>query len=209
MTGWIITFVILFLLAIAPLGAEVRYDANGPLVKIIAGFLRIQLIPAKKLKKPKKEKTQKEKKPEKKKEKPKKEDKPKEKKSLGGTIEKFWPFVKLGVDFLGDFKRKIRVNVLELNLTMAGDDPCDLAVNYGRAWAAIANLDPMLERAFVIKKRDIHIGCDFESDKTVIYARLDITITLGRIVGLLVRYGIRAVKLLLKTKKLSKKVESV
>ena len=55
MTGWIIAFVILFLLAILPLGAHVRYDADGTVVKLIIGPVRWQLIP-KKPKKPKKEK---------------------------------------------------------------------------------------------------------------------------------------------------------
>jgi hypothetical protein len=84
------------------------------------------------------------------------------------------------------------VNRLDLKLIMAGDDPCDLATNYGRIWEAIGNLFPLLERAFVIKKRDIEVECDFEASETVISARLDITITLGRIISLAVRYAVRA-----------------
>ncbi len=237
--GWWIALAVVVLLAILPLGASVIYDADGPLIKIIAGFLRIQIIPAKKKKKPQKEKKKKEKKAasqqpeatadqpetadhpaegeshsaetlseEKPGKKPKKEkkskakskDKPKEK--SGGSILDFLPLVKLGLDFLGDFfGRKLRVNCLELKLTMAGGDPCDLAVNYGRAWAAIGNLWPRLERMMVIKKRDVNIQCDFEGDKTLIYARLDITITLGRLLGLVVCYAVRALITYLKIRK--------
>ena len=68
--GWIITFVILFLLAILPLGASVLYDAEGPRVRVVAGPLKIQVFPLKK--KPKKQKSGKAK--------PKKEAKPKKKK---------------------------------------------------------------------------------------------------------------------------------
>ena len=55
--GWLITFAILFLLAILPLGASVKYNADGPLVRIIAGPVRFTVFPLKKKeKKPKKEK---------------------------------------------------------------------------------------------------------------------------------------------------------
>ena len=77
---------------------------------------------------------------------------------------------------------------------MAGGDPADLAVNYGKTWAAVGGLMPQLERIFVIKKRNIAVQCDFTAEKTLIYARLDVTITLGRLLALVVRYGIRALR---------------
>ena len=102
--------------------------------------------------------------------------------------------MELALDFLGDFRRKLRVNRLMLHLTMAADDPCDLAVNYGRANAAMATLLAQLQRLFVIKRQDVQVGCDFTANETTILARLDLTITLGRIISLVVRYGIRAIK---------------
>ncbi len=211
--GWLIALGILFLLAILPLGVSVQYDSDGPLVRIIAGLLRLQVFPAKKKKKPK-EKTEKKGKtpkeesaapqetaevasPQKEKT-PAKTDGPAPQK--GGSITDFIPLVWTVLDFLVDFRRKLRVNRLELNLVMAGGDPCDLATNYGKAWAALGNLWPRLEEWFVIKKRDVRIQCDFESDQTLVTARLDITITLGRILSLGVRYGIRAIKELIQIK---------
>lgn len=205
--GWLIALGILFLLAILPLGADVRYDSDGPSVRIIAGPIRLQVFPGKK----KATKDKKEKKPKKKKAKKKTEPAtpaagnlpaadgaapPVEKK--GGSLLDFLPLVKLGLNFLGDFRRKLRVNRLDLNLVMAGGDPCDLAVNYGKAWTALGNLWPRLEEWFVIKKRNLQIQCDFEGDETLITARLNITITLGRIISLAVLYGIRAMKELFK-----------
>ena len=201
--GWLIAFAILFLLAILPLGASVKYDADGPLVKIVAGPIRFTVFPMKKKDKPKKEK----------KVSPKSssgkaasqnEDKAAEKKEQGGSLLDFLPLVQVALDLLGDFRRKLRLNRLELKLIMAGDDPCDLAVNYGRTWAAVGNLFPMLERAFVIKKRDIEVECDFTASETLVIARLDITITLGRIIALAVRYGIRGLREYLNIMKLRK-----
>ena len=93
------------------------------------------------------------------------------------------------------------MNRLELKLILAGGDPCDLAVNYGRAWAAVGNLMPQLERLFVIKKRDVEVECDFTASETLVIARLDLTITLGRLLGLAIVYGIRALREFLKLQK--------
>ena len=119
----------------------------------------------------------------------------------GGSILDFWPLVQIALDFLGDFRRKLRLDNLEVKLIMAGGDPASLAINYGRAWAAVGNLMPHLDRLFVIKKRDIEVECDFTGTETLIIAHLDLTITLGRILSLVTVYAIRAIKELLNIKK--------
>lgn len=212
--GWWISLGILVLLAALPLGVSVKYDEDGAVVKVIAGPVKITLFPRpKKEKKPKK--TDKEPKPEEAKaEQPAepvkteqaaepakaeaKEEKPAKK--SGGPITDFLPLVQILLDMLGAFRRRLRVNMLELKLIMASDDPCNLAVNYGRAWAAVGNLMPRLERVFVIKKRNIEVECDFEANQTRVIARLDLTITLGRIIATAVVYGIKALMEFLKIK---------
>ena len=129
---------------------------------------------------------------------PKPEEKPK--KASGGPITDFLPLVKIVLDMLGAFRHRLRLNMLELKLVMAADDPCDLAVNYGRAWAAVGNLMPRLERVFVIKKRNIEVECDFEASQTLVTARLDLTITLGRIIATAVVYGVKALVEFMKIK---------
>ena len=109
--------------------------------------------------------------------------------------------MQVGLDLLNDFRWKLRLNRLELKLIMAADDPADLGINYGRAWAAVGNLVPMLERSFVIKKKDIEVECDFTTSETLVIARLDITITLGRIIALVVVNGIRGLREFLKIMK--------
>ena len=201
--GWLIALGVVVLLAVLPLGASIRYDADGLLAKVIAGPVRITVFPL-----PRKEKKEKKKKTEKQPEKaeaaqpqapqnPAPPAKPKEeapKKESGGSLTDFLPLVKIALELLGDFRRKLRLNNLELKLILAADDPCDLAVNYGRTWAAVGNLMPQLERLFVIKKRNVEVECDFTASETRILARLDLTITLGRLLALAVVYGIRAVK---------------
>lgn len=204
--GWIIAFAILFLLAILPLGASVLYDEDGPVVRVVAGPLKIKVFPLKK--KPKKDKPKKEKKPKKEaapeapagtQPAPEKRKVPKQKK--GGSILDFLPLVNVALDLLNDLRLKLRVDHLKLHLTMAADDPCDLAIHYGRMNASVAGLLTQLERFLVIKKRDVHIDCDFAASETVVLARLDLTITLGRILYIAVRYGVRALITFLKIKK--------
>ena len=113
----------------------------------------------------------------------------------------FLPLVKVAVDCLGDFRRKLRLDNLYLRLILAGSDPCDLAVNYGRAWAALGNLLPQLEKWFVIKKRDVEVECDFETSEILVIARLDLTITLGRLLAAVLKFAVRALIEYLKLKK--------
>lgn len=205
--GWLITLGILVLLAILPLGAAIRYNSEGFFLKLIAGPVRIPLIPGKK-KDPEAEKEKKEKKKAAKAKKAaaKAQQPPKEKpkKEKGGPITDFLPIVKTVLDLLNSFRKKLRIKRLDAKLIMAGDDPCDLAVNYGRANAAMGNLLPQLEKCFVIKKRNIEVECDFESSQTLIIVQADVTITLGWLLGILVFYGVRALKQYMQIKKTRK-----
>ena len=195
--GWVIFAGVLLLLAILPLGVWICYDEAGPLVRVVAGPLKITVFPVRKKKAaaPKKEKAPK----------PEPAQKQKEqqpaKKAKGGSLTDFLPLVKVALDLLGDFRRKLRVDELYLRLILAASDPCDLAVNYGRAWAAVGNLLPQLERFLVIKKRDVAVECDFTASQTLVTAQLRITITLGRLVTLAAVYGFRGLKEFLKLKK--------
>ena len=204
--GWLIALGILLAIGMIPVGLRVRYNDAGMRLWVLAGPVRINLYPP-----PQKEKKEKQEKAPKKEKKPttgKKASEQKEAKTdpaaapeKGGRLTDFLPLAQMALEFLGDFRRRLRVNRLELKLILAGGDPCDLAVNYGRAWAAVGNLMPQLERLFVIKKRDVEVECDFTASETLVIARLDLTITLGRLLGLAIVYGIRALREFLKLQK--------
>ena len=196
--GWYIALGIIFLLVILPLGVGFSYDCDGAIVLVLVGPLHFKVYPKNKAnEKPKKEEAPKEKKP---------SNKPPTKKQTkkGGSIQDFMPLVRAALDFLGDFRRKLRVRKLELNVVLGGEDPCDLAINYGKAWAALGNLWPRLERIFVIRKRDVEIQCDFEASQTLVTASVEVTITLGRLLWLVAVYGVRAIKEFMKLQKLQK-----
>lgn len=200
--GWLITVAILILLALLPLGVKIAYDSDGLVLKIVLGPVKLTLLP-------RKEKTPKKKgdsakgknaEPQKRQEDslPQPPQAPKakvaKKETKGGSLTDFIPLVKVALDLLRDFRRKLRLDDLYLRLVLASSDPCDLAVNYGKTWAAIGNLMPVLETLFVIKKRDVEVECDFTASETLVIARVEITITLGRLLALLAVYGFRGLK---------------
>ena len=162
------------------------------MVNLIIGPIKILLFPGKK--KDKKEKKEKKK--------PQKANKAsagkKKEKKKGGSIQAFLPLVEKALDFLGAFRRKLRVKRLEMKMILAGSDPADLAENYGKAWTVLGNMMPLLENVFVIKKRDLEVECDFLADSTRISARIDISITIGRVISLLVVQGIPVLREFLK-----------
>ena len=196
--GWWIALAVIVLLAVLPLGASVRYEETGFSAWLLIGPGKLRLYPAKKKEKP--EKPEKKKQPAKQPPAESETAKQARKKAdrmlapKGGSWTDFLPLVRVGLDFLGDLRRKIRVRDLELQLMMAGDDPCDLAVNYGRANAAMGALLAGLDRAFVIKKQKVRIDCDFAAEEMTVYARLDVTLTVARALSLAVRYGVRGLR---------------
>ena len=205
--GWLVFLGILTLLAILPLGVSICYDEDGAVVRLIAGPVKIKLFPrTKKDKEDKKEKAANQRPDQQnspnanQQAQPTKTEEKKPAAKKGGPISDFLPLVRIVRDMLGAFRRRLRVNVLELKVVMAADDPCDLAVNYGRAWAAVGNLMPRLERVLVIKKRNVEVECDFETTKTLVTARLDLTITLGRLVVTVVVYAVKALVEFMKIK---------
>ena len=208
--GWLVTFGILFLLAVLPLGVRIRYHSEGLLIRLILGPVKLTVFPMPKKKK--KEKKKEDPKPAEPKPVQNQHQKPlpqppqpppekKQKKESGGSLLDFLPLVKTDLDLLGDFRRKLRIDDLYLRLILGSSDPCDLAVNYGKTWTALGNLMPQLDRLFVIKKRDVEALCDFTASETTVIARVDITITLGRLLALVTVYGIRAVKEFLQIRK--------
>lgn len=196
--GWLIALGVLVLIAIIPAGASIFYDEDGFRAFVIAGPFRIPVFPVKKKeKKEKKEKPKKEVKKKTGKTSPAKAN-PKEKKTKGGSLLDFLPVLDKILDFLSAFRRKLRVPHLELKLILGGGDPSDVAYNYGRGWVVLGNLMPLLDSVLYIKKRDLEVECDFLAEKTTVVARFDISITIGRLLSLVIVQGVPVLYKLLK-----------
>lgn len=204
--GWLIAMGILLAIGIIPVGLRVRYNDAGMRLWVLAGPVRINLYP-----RPQKERKEKQEKAPKKEEKPttgKKASEQKEAKAdpaaapeKGGRLTDFLPLAQMGLEFLGDFRRKLRLDNLYFRLILAGEDPYQVAVSYGRCWAAVGNLLPQLDRLFVIQKRDIEVECDFTASETLVIFHLDLTITIGRLLTTAGKFSVRVLKEYLKIRK--------
>lgn len=181
--GWLIALVVLILLGLIPVGIYAAYDRGGAAVSLIVGPFRIRLYP--KLRASTKRS--------------KRSDKThsandasnanESQKKQPGTLDDFRDILRLVLNFLSDFRRKLRIRNLEFKIILANDDPCDLSVNYGRAWIVLGSLMPQMERLFVIKRRNFEVECDFLAEQTLVETRIDMTITVGRLLWIVIYHG--------------------
>ena len=195
MSGWAVFGIVLavfVLIGCIPVGVDASYRENGLALRLKIGLFKLQVLPAKEKKKKPKPKAKKPaaNKPDAKPEKPKKQ----------GSMPKL-TLADLACDTLGNLRRKLRVEVLVLHVTLDGSDPAKAAMLYGRVWAALGALTPKLEQLFVIKKRDIQPILDYNEKKMKLDAQLVLTITIGRAICLALRALVRFLKLWLNKKK--------
>lgn len=212
--GIILAVIVLILLL--PVGAYARYDGNT-LVRLIAGPLRIQLVPAKpkSRKQLEKAKRKKEQKAAKKAENKKKaaakklvyqEPKPKPQEPLPDKIRGLLPFAKLAVDALSSVFRRLTIKKLLIHVRFGGGDKAKLAESYGRTMALIWEIGPVLGRKFRIKKSDISVVPDFLADKTEVEAEIYLRYRVFDLLGIAFKYGFRGLRLLMARKKHEKEL---
>ena len=186
---------IVFVLAV-PFGAHVAYIGGELAVDARVMGINIGIIPQKERKKPKKEKKPREKKP--KKEKKPAAEEPAEKKKglpLGLTRAQIPELLKLTISTLDRFRRKFTVNYLMVHFVAACEDPYDTAMLYGYANAAAGIVEGLSGRGWDIRRRDIQVGVDFESTECRADAELTVTISLGRILAVLLAAGWGLIKI--------------
>ncbi len=188
--GWLIALAVIAGLALLPVGVSALYGEKGARLSLTVGFLHIPLYPGEKKAGEKTAKPAAQ-----------QDSRSQEK---GGKLTDFVPVAKAVWDFLEEFRRRLKVTKLIAHISLAGSDPCDLAVNYGRLWAAVGNVLPQLERFFVIREKDIRLTPDFTGEETVIYARLDLSISLGRLLTICIYHGFHVLRELWKLSKLRK-----
>lgn len=186
--GWLIALAVIAFLAFLPLGVGAKYDTDGALVWLIIGPFKKRLLSPDKEKKKSAEKKQQSADPQ----------ASSSEKKKGGNLSDFMPLWNIILEFLGGIRRKLCVRKLEVFLLMAGDDPCDLAQNYGKACAAVAALEPQLERFLRFKDKQLQVECDFLENKSKIWVRVEVVISLGRLLILSSHHGFRALKAYMK-----------
>lgn len=191
----LILLLVLFLVGRIRIGAQVEYREEGLFVHLRAGAVRILVFPAK-AKKPKAKRTKK-----------KKTDTPvftagapAPKQKKGGALELVVDFLPLALDAVKRVCRKLRVDRLEMELTIGTPDPADAALRYGQANALLGSLWRPLTQAFHVKDAHAHVGVDFDAEKPVIYIFASLSLTVGQTLKLAVIFGWKAVVILIRNR---------
>jgi len=165
MTALLIVLGVLAAIGCIPVGVRAVYDETAAVYLTVLG-VSIRLYPMKKKEKPKKAP-------------------PREKKKFQipprAQLEEY---LHLLLEVLGRFRRRLRVKKLTLHAIFGGSDPADAALNYGRAWAAIGVVMPLLEQCFTIRRRDV--GAFLQEGETTVRIRAEAhaTLTVGRFLHL-------------------------
>lgn len=208
MTGWIILLIILGLLLavlLTPAGVRFTYGQGEMSLDVRFGPIWRRIFPGK----AKPEELEEEKKPKKKREKPPKEEKvekeqpPKAKinrEQIFYTLEKLPPILGRA---LGGTRRRIRIKPLKVHLLVAGYDPADTAVLYGKLEAALSAGLPVLRRAVHIRDEDIRLFLDFSQERMDCIAEVGVTLRPWDLLAIGGRAGISLLRWFLGFRKLA------
>lgn len=184
MKALLIVLLILILLGLLKVGVHIVYDGHVR-VQILIWKLRISLPKEKKSKKkPEKTAALEQKTPKKKKQK-----NPAVKAWLQAALAHWQDILAL----LGKALHMPRLDPLILHVTVGGSDPAARALNYGRAWAVLGSVLPLVENSFRIGRREIGVQCGAGQDAFIFYVQTDLTARIYEILLL----GILGLKLLL------------
>ena len=177
--SWLVAAVVLLGIGLLPISFNFQFDDNGFFLWLRILFFRVKLLPVEKKKSGKSMKSAT------------KSAKSVKAQKNGGKLKKFLPYMENIFDLLADIPHRFTVRKLEAALILADSDPCDLAVNYGRTWAVLGNLMPRLESLFRIRKRELNVECDFAGDETKVYFNMDIGLSVGRLLVMVLFHGSR------------------
>ena len=151
------------LLRLVRLGALAEYSAAGLRLKLKVGPLRLMLYP----RKPKR---------------------PRRKAGPLALVKRFLPLI---AEAAGRFRRKLRIDVFQLEVTAAAPDPAAAALCFGGANAFIGMIWPLVEQNFNVKERRLRTRVDFDAERPSVYLYAAATLTAGQALALGLRLTTR------------------
>jgi len=167
-----VVLLVLFLLtALLRIGFIAEYGENGFRSWYKIGFLKFRMSDDEK-KSPKRKKVKKSKK---------KFDTNQLKEMVVGNKGALFNTLSTAKKILGRLKRRLLIKELTVYCTFADEDKSKLALLYGRANAGLGVITPVLKRNLRIKKQDLRVFTDFESDKLSVYAKAHVSIAVWEV----------------------------
>lgn len=190
-----ILLLLLLLLCLLRVGVLVTLDETVA-VKARLGPVRVQVVPSKPKKKPKKEQPPKTEPPKTKKSGKEKRGFPKPSLSdVRSALEALWPPL---MKALNRTRKGIRIKPLTLAVFFGGlNDPAATARTLGCAHMAVWNGMPLLEKALDIPNPSIHLEADFLAETTKVRGQVGVTVRIGTLLAVGLQVAFPALKWLL------------
>lgn len=106
-----------------------------------------------------------------------------EKENKGGLPIPLMDLISIAVDAVGQVLSHLQIDVLHIEYTIGGKtNPANAAIQYGMLYAGGGAIVPVLENTFYsVKKREIHATVNFESDTSLVYLCLGLSICIGQV----------------------------
>lgn len=180
---------LLVVLLLLPAQVRFRYDQGDLALWVRFGPVKLQLFPPGEKKEKPEKKPQKE--PSQKKEKPKKPKGKINREQILYSLEALPPILGRALRRTG---RRLRVAPLKIHLLVAGPDPADTAMLYGKLEAALGAGLPVLHRLVHIREQDIRLFLDFQQEQMDLIADVGVALRPWDLVSV----GVRACGSLLK-----------
>lgn len=111
------------------------------------------------------------------------------------VIERFWDILKKSAR---DVQKRVRIEKLNLSLTIAEEDPAKTAMLYGGACGVIYSASSFVESRFVVRRHDITVRPLFNGGETSIDFACVIAIRLGGFIAVGVLESLKILLFLIK-----------
>ena len=85
---------------------------------------------------------------------------------------------------LGKMRRTVRIHPFTCSVILAGDDPAEVARQYGWASTAVWTLMPRLEELVYIPDPHIHLEADYQNTKTTISGEVGLSLRIGQLISI-------------------------
>ena len=174
MLGWMIAIVIVLLVLMLPVGVSAAYDDSGFLLRLKIGVLGIRLFPRREKRKPRRERgaeasgaPQTAKKPK----------KPKPKLKLRDIRD----LLQIVLRALHRLRVHLSVDVLQLYITVAADDPFAAVRFYGAVNAGLGIALAELHKVLKIRDEDVAADIDLDAQQLRITAKVAATLQIWEI----------------------------
>lgn len=117
--------------------------------------------------------------------------------------------VRVARTILGRLRRKLLVRRLIFRIRFGGRDAAQAAIGYGRAWAVIGAVMPVLENLLRIGDRDVGADLDYGLEQPQLLLDLDVRLRVGTALVLALQAAFLLLKELTQSKQTTKKAVQV